>query len=145
MAHPERNSMLEVAPQVASSDLVGRVLAALPALCFVHCVGSVLLALALPAAASLWSAGDWLEGPLWLVSLLVVGVMLFRRGTGRGGAAVLFGMAVVAGVLGFVRDVELAKRASLLLLVGVQVFSWRLQRKLVMAPVCTCHGHHMTA
>lgn len=136
---------MEVASTMPSGDRLSRLLAAVPALCFVHCVGSVGLALALPAAASLWSSSDWLEGPLWLVSLVVVGVMLLRRKMTRSASAAMFMLALSAGGLGFIQDVELAKRVSLLLLVGIQVISWRQQRSLVAARVCACHGHRLAA
>ena len=59
---------IEQAPKL---DWMGRLLPALPALCFVHCMASALLMLVLPAAASLWSQGEWLEAPLWLLSMAV--------------------------------------------------------------------------
>ena len=145
MAHADEHALLDIAPTLPQVDLVSRVLTALPALCFVHCVGSVALTLALPAAASFWSAGEWLEGPLWLISMIVVGVILLRRGMTLGGISALFVLAMAVGGVGFLKDVELAKRASLLLLVGIQVLSWRVQRRLVRVPVCACHSHRIAA
>lgn len=146
MALSHEHALLDVAPTtVRSSDVVQRVLTALPALCFVHCVGSMGLALALPTAASLWSSSDWLEGPLWLVSMIVVAVSLLRRGMMRGGMGALFVLSLAMGGLGFLKDVEAAKRVSLLTLIGIQVLSWRLQRRLVAAPVCACRGHQVDA
>ena len=83
MIHAEKDALHEVAAPLPPADLMGRILATVPALCFVHCVGATVLALALPTVASLSSAGEWLEAPLWLLSLLVVGMMLLRRGAGR--------------------------------------------------------------
>ena len=54
-------------------------------------------------------------------------------------------LSLAMGGLGFLKDVEAAKRVSLLTLIGIQVLSWRLQRRLVAAPVCACHGHQIDA
>ena len=145
MAIPNEHALMDVAPTIRSSDVVQRVLTALPALCFVHCVGSVGLALALPTAASLWSSSDWLECPLWLVSMIVVAVRLFRLGMTQGKLAALFVLALAMGGLGLLMDVEAAKRVSLLILVAIQVLSWRSQRRLVAAPICACHGRQIDA
>lgn len=145
MAIPDEHALMDVAPTIRSSDLVERVLTALPALCFVHCVGAVGLALALPTAASLWSSSDWLECPLWLVSMIVVAVRLFRLGMTQGKLAALFVLALAMGGLGLLMDVEAAKRVSLLILVAIQVLSWRSQRRLVAAPICACHGRQIDA
>lgn len=145
MIHAEKDALHEVAAPLPPADLMGRILATVPALCFVHCVGATVLALALPTVASLSSAGEWLEAPLWLLSLLVVGMMLLRRGMARSGAAALFGLALTIGTLGFLKDLELAKRVSLLLLIGLQVLSWRQSRRPAVVPACVCHGQRIAA
>lgn len=122
-----------------------KLLSAVPALCFIHCVGTVLLALALPAAASLWTAGEWLEGPLWLVSMTIVGTMLYRRQQLRSVPWALWMLSLLIGLAGFGLDSELSRRISLLGLVAIQLLSWQRRPKLAMAPVCGCPHHQRLA
>ena len=133
---------IEQAPKL---DWMGRLLPALPALCFVHCMASALLMLVLPAAASLWSQGEWLEAPLWLLSMAVVATMLTRRGQWRTLAGTLFALALGVGLFGLSKDVESARRVSLLLLVGTQLLLWRQKRQQAAATVCACPAHRATA
>lgn len=128
-------------PDVPKLDWSVRLLSALPALCFVHCVASTVLMLALPAAASLWSQGEWLEAPLWLLSMAAVATMLTRRGLWRSLAGALFVLALGVGLFGLSQEIEAAHRASLLLLVGTQVVLWRHKRQQAAATVCNCEVH----
>ncbi|HND10383.1 MAG TPA: hypothetical protein PLY80_08090 [Pseudomonadota bacterium] len=126
-------------------DVLAKLLSAVPALCFIHCVGTVLLALALPAAASLWTAGEWLEGPLWLLSIGVVGTLLYRRRQLRGVTGALLSLSLLLGLVGFGLDSELARRISLLGLVALQLLSWQRRQKLALVPVCPCAHHQRLA
>ncbi len=143
--HAEIGSKPRGIPVSSQSGWVYKLLSVVPTLCFIHCVGTVLLALLLPAAASLWSAGEWLEAPLWLVSLAVVGVTLFRRQQARGVIGAVFAIGLLVGLLGFVVDIESARRASLLGLVLVQALSWQQMPKLAVAKACGCPQHHRLA
>ncbi len=143
--HAEIGSHALVASIPSQSGWASRLLAAVPALCFIHCVGTVLLALLLPAAASLWSTGEWLEAPLWMLSLVVVGMTLYRRQQVRDVPGVVFSLGLVVGLLGFVADLEFARRVSLLGLVVVQVLSWQRAPRLAVAKACGCPQHHRRA
>lgn len=120
---------------------LGRTLSALPALCFVHCLASSVLMLVLPAAASLWSQGEWLEAPLGIVSMAALAAMLTRRGLWRSLAGALFVLALGVGLLGLSQEVESAHRVSLLLLVGTQVVLWQKKRQQAAATGGSCAVH----
>lgn len=141
MKQADTHLRFHAASDVPKLDWLGRMLSALPALCFVHCLASTVLMLALPAAASLWSQGEWLEAPLWLLSMAALAAMLTRRGLWRSLAGALFVLALCVGLFGLSQEVESAHRVSLLLLVGTQVVLWQKKRQQAAATVCACAVH----
>jgi len=100
-----------------------RLISLLPMLCLVHCVGTAVLASAMPAAA-LWMRSEWLEGLLSLLSALLTGAMVLRRRPSAGIIAP-FGATLLLGISGWVWDLSWLRHGSLLLLVGVQLLLLR--------------------
>jgi hypothetical protein len=96
-------------------------------LCLVHCVATALLASLMPAAA-LWLHSDWLEGPLSILSVLIIGAMVLRRRRGIDRLSAFFLLSVSVGGAGCLLDVSFMRHGGLVLLVAVQGL-WLLERR----------------
>ena len=124
--------------------MLAKLLSAVPALCFIHCVGTVLLALALPAAASLWTAGEWLEGPLWLLSIGVVGTLLYRRRQLRGVTGRFLAVPLL-GLVGFASTASLRGASVCLALFALQLLSWQRRQSWRLCSGSPCAHHQRLA
>lgn len=128
-AFPSAPSQHEAAPRWRAW-----VVACLSLCCFVHCVGTALLAPLLPAALAFLGENEQYEWMLWSLSAVCATLSLWMHCPQVTSWLVsIWGAAVVSGIVSLVYGPEFARQLSLAGLVGVQ-FSmlhrkWRLHQE----------------
>jgi hypothetical protein len=88
--------------------------------CFIHCIGLVVLAPILPGAVALLAGTTWLEWGLWLVSVAGTGVSL-RRHRARPRALLAWVLAAMIGALGLATEADRLVQISLGTSVAIQL------------------------
>lgn len=124
-----------------------RIVGILPLLCLIHCVGTAIVAVAMPAAA-LWMRNEWLEGGLTALSAILIGSLVLRRRPAGDGddvsdpinpSVALYIAAVVLAAIGWLYDADWLRHGSLLLLVATQLVWLRARGR---RPLQTCECAH---